>query len=729
LNSDRPGQKDAEAKPHRVIPAIWTNIIRITIIRRAEETNMAEKWAVIVVHGVGNTEPGATVDALVSSLAATNDHVRPDGNIEAFQLPDKDVGWLIGTYPMHHQRTPHEARDRLARTPRTLKTFPMHFRRAGLNVNNGPREAIFAEVYWADLSRIREGTIALILSLLATVFSLRHIAEQAVDNIRWDLARWLRTIVFISASWLCGPIAALYGFMLFVLTLYYLMVSPLKDPSRQNGPISGASEDLFFIAFALIAVFVSAGAWIYCRWNNSGSTWTRLWASFLGVSLAVVAGGLSAFFAWPEGVDQWPLVRYVADGARLRLHIAPQQGRILGDAAWLLYILDVNLALLGALLLIGFVLWLWARLFTTQGKGADGPALDASYGTALAQAWLWLIVMPALTLVAVKSFSPEPVAGRVFAFLASLRLFLLLNLLFSIVFIAFAGIVVWLRWRWTLENPAPYTFPPPAGQREILRLIVHLSILWALVLVYNLGTIFVIADYVARQEFVNLILQAVALDAVSALVVSALTVGAALIVTRLRIGLHIVQDVINHFYRRWEPFPLAFLNYFQTDVTEFEVQQLIEARFRTVFFKVFDFGEVTHLTIIAHKQGTVIAVDVLSLSGLDQATRDDISDKLGNLQGFHLITMGSPLTHLYQHYFPGRYPSFTSPVWNGFRDQIRNWVNIYRIDDYVGTHVEVNAAWPHQPQNRPITAGGHTGYWELEEVFRHADVRQALPGQ
>jgi hypothetical protein len=138
---------------------------------------------------------------------------------------------------------------------------------------------------------------------------------------------------------------------------------------------------------------------------------------------------------------------------------------------------------------------------------------------------------------------------------------------------------------------------------------------------------------------------------------------------------------------------------------------------------------VTHLTIIAHSQGTMIAVDVLTLTGLDPTSKDEISGWLKKLKGFHLITMGSPLSHLYQHYFPGRYAPFTDPSWNDLKAQIRNWINIYRIDDYVGTHIQNDPRdWPDGPRNFPISPGGHTGYWELREIFMHPEVRKALPG-
>jgi hypothetical protein len=50
-------------------------------------------------------------------------------------------------------------------------------------------------------------------------------------------------------------------------------------------------------------------------------------------------------------------------------------------------------------------------------------------------------------------------------------------------------------------------------------------------------------------------------------------------------------------------------------------------------------------------------------------------------------------------------------------------VNIFRIDDFVGTHIDVprpaatgNGAPPVWPEERPVAPNGHTLYWVDENV-------------
>ena len=114
----------------------------------------------------------------------------------------------------------------------------------------------------------------------------------------------------------------------------------------------------------------------------------------------------------------------------------------------------------------------------------------------------------------------------------------------------------------------------------------------------------------------------------------------------------------------------------------------------------------------------MIAVDVLSLCGLDEDERTKLAERLDKLEALHLVTLGSPLTHLYQYYFPERYPPLANDSWGGLRKTVRNWVNVYRVDDFVGTYIEKQSipGWPGAPKNVPIAAGGHTGYWRQREV-------------
>ena len=90
-----------------------------------------------------------------------------------------------------------------------------------------------------------------------------------------------------------------------------------------------------------------------------------------------------------------------------------------------------------------------------------------------------------------------------------------------------------------------------------------------------------------------------------------------------------------------------------------------------------------------------------------------------------ILTFGSPITHIYQHYFPRDYGAFSE---TGLKDLAADkrvkWLNIYRADDPVGTTI----SGPTQdfPENIRMPAGGHLRYWE-EDVAKA--LREHLPGK
>ena len=70
---------------------------------------MPSKWAVLVVHGVGDTGPGITVDTFTASLAVKRPRLHLDGRVE--------VHWLPDSLPEQPQTAPD------------VPIFPAHFRR------------------------------------------------------------------------------------------------------------------------------------------------------------------------------------------------------------------------------------------------------------------------------------------------------------------------------------------------------------------------------------------------------------------------------------------------------------------------------------------------------------------------------------------------------------------------------------------------------------------------
>ena len=117
------------------------------------------------------------------------------------------------------------------------------------------------------------------------------------------------------------------------------------------------------------------------------------------------------------------------------------------------------------------------------------------------------------------------------------------------------------------------------------------------------------------------------------------------------------------------------------------------------------------LAIVSHSQGTVVAIDVLANDG-----RSWLKLLPENAQ-LALVTMGSPYTHVHHHYFPGSFAAHKlrkeiGPVEN--KGVLSRWINIFRIDDFVGTHIDADANWP---KEHPVAPNGHTYYWTDENVF------------
>lgn len=144
------------------------------------------------------------------------------------------------------------------------------------------------------------------------------------------------------------------------------------------------------------------------------------------------------------------------------------------------------------------------------------------------------------------------------------------------------------------------------------------------------------------------------------------------------------------------------------------LRRRIQDRLITLVDKLIADEAPDHILFVAHSQGTMIAIDTLELKGREW--RQGVGD-------VSLITMGSPYLHLYAHYF-GR--SFAKPGARPVLQRVANggaltsWVNVFRIDDFIGTHVCPNPLgvpgedlWPREVAVPP---NGHTNYWIDDSV-------------
>ncbi len=189
----------------------------------------------------------------------------------------------------------------------------------------------------------------------------------------------------------------------------------------------------------------------------------------------------------------------------------------------------------------------------------------------------------------------------------------------------------------------------------------------------------------------------------------------------IRDGAKLLLDVVNHFTPRTRSASETFRGRKQRELI-FPVRRRIQQRFEEMIEALLSRGDKPNLLIVAHSQGTVITLDALM-------RRRWMSRLLDRVESVTVITFGSPITHVYQRYFPQLYKPFgeTPHLVELSRDSRVRWINVYRIDDFVGTYIENSI--PGFPINVPVPAGGHTNYWSadvMKELFHHPELQDVL---
>jgi hypothetical protein len=121
------------------------------------------------------------------------------------------------------------------------------------------------------------------------------------------------------------------------------------------------------------------------------------------------------------------------------------------------------------------------------------------------------------------------------------------------------------------------------------------------------------------------------------------------------------------------------------------------------------------VVFVVHSQGSVIAYDFLT------SARGACERMLAARP--HLVTFGSPLGHLYQFYFK-EYSALHAGI-GELRPKLASWVNLYRVDDYVGRDIRDPDGFV---QNIVMPAGGHIDYWKEKELAEAVIERIRTPG-
>ncbi|MEL6475869.1 MAG: hypothetical protein AAFR17_00970 [Pseudomonadota bacterium] len=692
---------------------------------------------VVVVHGIGEQAPGECVSLLTASMP---EDVAAETSYDIEALEEEGGG-------------PRDREGNLHDQPEIPTLFECHSRR----MRTEKTDHIFAEVYWSDVVVTGRGTVDILISLIRVILGLGHIVRESA-SITYKDHFLMRRLTDAAIYCIHGPIAAINT---------VLLVGAIVASIARIYVGADLTEDL---RWALLIGIPMAGYGLFHMTRSVSYLWRSYWRWMMWSALIMSAMALTishsaaelppidpqadrdvqelqwedrrAFCTPEQGWTRTALcstanflevletealsmicvrVDLLSGGSRTckselkGLYLLGVYLLLLQQLAWM-----VTLTLMTLILVIHMVLWIWSR----ADPGAERiPALAPVALSAMALMWILLLCC----VWAVGFFIDRQFTGNFDLFKAAFFL-VWVNWAFALAIALITATIfalpyrAWMRrlkkMNYLIRNPARKTVPsgaPPAEPGLIVhpdlgasrppieapRLIVAVPIailtMFCPVVLLSLGIVSVLRDrallfydvtwmnWMADQshDYFEWML------AVSALI------GLALYGFReqLRVGIGLGSDVINYF---------RVLDYApKRGDRHFHFRERIERRFIAVARVMCKRHMPDEVVIVAHSQGTVVALDVLR--------HGKVADLVETCPNWKLITMGSPFTHIYAKYFPNDF-------WLPGQEQtgLKQWINIFRIDDFVGTHIgNGHRDWPVE---HAVGPRGHTNYWVDIEV-------------
>ncbi|MEM9356035.1 MAG: hypothetical protein AAGB04_07465 [Pseudomonadota bacterium] len=532
---------------------------------------------------------------------------------------------------------------------------------------------VVAEYYWADLSRIQTG----LFSVLRNFFNLVADAPDIIyaclgpnsagtQTKDYLILRLLRAIIALSIWLIYFPIVALnlaYGvFVLdFAVRVRYDANVTLNSPADLNVVIAG------MIALAAFAAIKFAG--------RIGS-----YISSLLAFTAAFAAGVSLLAAYRvvtgEGVATYGDYANIFNVGLNALWLIVSVGSLIYLALLPVLLIFFNQRRRG--LLLGFaVMFLvtrfWLVLITT----------------------VWLAILTTLYDEATYASLVQQIGGPI----RFLSIFWLEVIVIAATFV-FALASYLLKSREPSGSEPPTKYPRLIAASSFPYVAIALSVS-ALAAIVACSCSELIKDCQSWNcQFVYAATNAIVANAATLLFFGTLVVQFA------HKGFEPVLDIVNFFksdrgHRRVNPlaaitsiwtYAPGGTQHFRGMLGERLVAQVDDMSAR--------FGPFDRIVFVAHSLGSMMALDYISSAHKGEAKSAPME----------LVTMGSPLEYIFRFYMPHLFPAAAS-----FADEHDlRWTNVYRADDYVGTHVTTTLS--DRIEEIPLPPEGHFGYFSDEKV-------------
>jgi hypothetical protein len=696
----------------------------------------SRKIGVVVAHGVGETEAGQCISTFAKTLACVG--VNTSDEARVIYLPDNDP-FDGPTAPAEASAAGADAADaNAARDRAASSTFPVHTRRATLGTGE---ELVMSEFFWSDLTRLKPGVLNAMFGLFRVIFEAHHIvyamlgrSKDPVTGALWQVLRAL--------SWaLRGPIAGITAALISICAVMLYMSSDTEQSislwvARQGWERwSNDSAGLMLLVIHL-GLLLAASLLMLNRRRVTDGTWrdTTAWIALVAIIIiATQAAGqfltIAELLHYAEsslGGSMKLVYGCTLDACQRSTYINTIYGVF--KLAWIVWGM---LACVGAAI---YVILTVRRLLRPKREESGSVSLapaSAATGVVILQFMLWsALVIPAampilnratlLELLSKKGVweQLDPVLQRRYAMIelgwverltgsyAITLAGVLATLLTVLIVVGLRKAIAW-SFRSGLER-AEALMPRLLFSGWVIAILFAFA---AIQMSYVAGSDFAflspggqIADTPLSAPADN-VFQTAVWPKIKVLVGVVALFSVLLIGSGFANGVHIARDLIDYQFRVHasdaspSDTPTGLLDLrnvgrrlLQLDKHRKRRRHML-LRLSDVVDHLLQENQLDQVILVAHSQGTVIVFDYLDKASL-RSLRPSI------------LTFGSPLAHLYGHYYP-EYADLANKL-SQYQNVIDRWFNLYRIDDYVGRRIDAPDDFI---VNCPIEPGGHTNYW------------------
>ena len=649
----------------------------------------------VVVHGVGETEPGYCVNAVLDTLAATRPGYSVSPANEYNRMPEPEVGNPPPVFPVIRRGAAHNS---------------------GVEI-----EAV--ELHWADLTEGQAGRVNTLLQLFRVIFESHHLVDAMLDRSR-DLTSWILRKLLWVAGWLIrGPSAALTIVTSAICALF------LFEPVTVTADVMDARAQVLVTTGV---IFISSLYVFYRIGRRQDYSWydTVFWLVVTSAAVFVLTFNNSLLtllhhipdlklgpqrLAEPPGLDCAPgspsaacyidgLYKIIIWGwrfwggvllfATVLLALAYVRARITRDRSRL-----GTLSTSIAILIMQFMLW------TTVVVSVIYPVLNRAETISTlkeAQPFVQQAIQnrqiaadsPIAKLVQVPNIELDWI-GRFKFIYASAAFTVLLLIVAGWILIEIRQIRA-RRGLNDLERTA----------RNMPRLLFNPFLVGLLILSFLVvfALVFIQPYLDKNQVFVTLRGYILPVAAVVALILP-FFFG-----RRVANVVHIARDLIDHHYQPRQ----ETAAYFIPSVFRMRNRRLrrerIQGRLNLVLEHFVQNQQYDGVIFLAHSQGSIIVYDYLRDNGPNYTRLGDAAPAL--------LTFGSPLGSIYQKYFHEYAAAKAVPI--GIAARLKCWINLYRVDDYIGGRIQAPPGL--RVDNHVMGMGGHTGYWTEPDVAEALDA-------